>query len=139
MHPLCQIKMSFLKVVNALTKLSTASFLPRRSISEYSKRFGYKLKEPTGEVEVSYGKNLFYILGSCLLLLDLARDKQQHYETFIKHFDESKNYFEPDFHPTMVSVPNMDFLMKDKEPHHLGDGKAPETFELYGKYSGGVN
>ena len=117
--------MSYLKVLSSLTRVSKNSFIAKRYVSEYAKRFGYKIVEKDPEYHVNYIKSTLYLLTSAFLLLDVAWDKQKHYEVFVKHYDETKRHFTPDFRMDLSAKPDMTFLLDDIYHPHKGEGETP--------------
>ena len=119
--------MSYYRAFNSVLKLPKTTVATKRSVSEYAKKFGYKLKTPDMEVRVKPLKNFLFMLGGTLLLADIAWDKQIHYETFMKHFDETKKYYKPELHFGFLASPNMEFLVEDSNREYKDKECIPVT------------
>ena len=107
--------MSFYRVLNAVLQIPRTAVVAKRNVSEYAKRFGYKIKVPDKEVKVKPVQNLLYIAGAVLFFADMAWDKQKHYEVFTANFDEAKKYYKPETHFGYLGNPNMDFLIERED------------------------
>ena len=107
----------------------------KRNVSEYAKKFGYKIKTPDKEVRVDFIKTMLYFVGAGLLIADMAYDKQLHYKAFIANYDENKRYYKDEIHFGLVATPDMRFLLEDgvdrtyKDPDHEPISKAPYYYQ----------
>jgi len=115
--------MSFYRVLNTVLKLPNV--IAKRNVSEYAKKFGYKMKTPDKEVRVNNIKNFFYFAGTALLFADMAWDKQQHYEAYTKDYDENKKYYKPEIRFGLIAQPNMDFLTENIGLRYKDENTVP--------------
>lgn len=126
-----------------VARLQAVTSSQKRTISEYAKSFGYKVR-PSGVPEPSINplKIVLCYGGAIILVNDVIKDRRVHYSTFIEQKEEGREYLKvnPYFNFfTPLTYPPLDRFFDKKVPEYefkerdlsstLKDGMAHMTFK----------